>query len=872
MKRRSWVPGLFIAVGAIITTHDAAHAQQSATSSSPAVAAPSPAAAGSSPNAAGSSPAEAATPSPQAAATSSSPIPPPAQGQGDLEEVVINGIKRGDLIMPTTVTSNSVYGLDLDVMDVPRNTSVVSQAQLAALNIQNPGGFSYLTSSSYSDSSFGQPNIPRIRGQYADMFFNGMRDSFTLNGYGAPISFNDVDSIDIVKGPASVQAGPGAGVGGEIDITTKLPSLTRSFVDFSLEGDTFQKRIAAVDFGAPIAANTAARVSITSNDSGSFYDNMLFHQQAAYVALLSSLTSNYNVLFTFDYVDTKYRENDGINRVDQNLIDNNEYLTGAPPADTISGFLTPVYLSGATTVLDPRTIIDEPAGTGAQAEHLKAQLIQTISVSDDLTVVNNTFYDFLNRYNQIMAYYADTAKDSYSIENKTDVQTKFSIGSANDSIDGGITFRFTHVWDVQNYINEPVSVYDLSGVSESWVFPAALQGPSGAFLYSAAFGHEQWGSPGRNPYFPNDSVDQNLKDAAIFLENRLVLSPHWSVLAGLRGDVVQLDYSDPLGGFGLYNGWAQSASTAWYGLRNANISVVYSPTPRVSAYLTYNNAQYVLPTANDGAVATWGEDPSSQLQQDTTLEEAGLKFDLLNKALFISTAGFHQTRAIPIGVGLSNTVAHITGGEIELNFQPNPRFFATASYSYLHTVLFSPGSTSLPPGYPGYFYNFPAEPGLNIDGAGTLAVWQPNQSLLDPGVPQHLFNVLANYKHPSGFGVQGNIQVTGPIDTTQSGYLDIAATNAVAAADGLPTLVGPGGTVPLSVVGANGYYTSPQIPWQYTVNAAVFYNFAEHYLLKLSVYNLTNERNLLNDIPFYGNDFLTREPPRSFDLTFSAKF
>jgi outer membrane receptor protein involved in Fe transport len=807
----------------------------------------------------------------QASIDSATSATAPVASTADLDEVIVHGIRLRDLILPTTVTSNSVYGLDLGVMDVPRNTTVISQAQLAALNIQNPGGFSYLTSSSYSDSSFGQPNVPRIRGQYGDMFYNGMRDSFTLNGYGAPISFNSVDSIDIVKGPASVQAGPGAGVGGAIDIATKMPSFTKSSISFSLEGDTQQKRIASVDFGGPVTPTTAARVSITSNDSGSYYYDMFFHQQAIFAAGLTEFTSRYSILYTVDFVDTKYRENDGINRVNQNLIDNGAYLTGAPLPDTISGFLTPVPLSGATVQLNPRTIIDEPPGTGAHAQHIKAQIIQTFKASDNWTIVNNTFYDFLNRYNQIMAYYADTAKDSFTIENKTDVTTKFSMGAVNNYIDGGFTYRFAHVWDVQNYINEPVSVYDLSGNPLSWVFPAALQVPSGAFPYYAAFGHFQWGSPGRNPYFLNDSVDQNLQDAAIFLEHRMVFSPQWSVLYGLRGDLVQLNYSDPLGGPGLYNGLPQSASTAWYGLHNGNISVVYSPTPHVSTYLTYNNAQYVLPTANDGAVATWGEKPSSQLQQDTTLEEAGMKFDLLDKALFISSAIYHQTRAIPIGVGLTNTVAHIKGAEIELNFQPNPHFFATASYSYLHTIINTPSYPPSAPIEPGYFYNFPAEPGLNVDGAGTLAVYQPGQSLLDPGVPQHLFNVLVNYKHPSGFGAQTNIQVTGPIDTTQSGYLNLAATNAAAAADGLGTLVGPGGTVPLSVVGANGYYTSPRIPWQYTVNGAVFYNF-QHYLIKLSIYNLTNERNLLNDIPFYGNDFLTRVPPRSFDLSFSGKF
>jgi len=794
------------------------------------------------------------------------PSPPPQSAVGDLDEIVVNGIRRGDLILPTTVTSDSAYGLDLGVMDTPRNTTVISQAQLAALNIQNPGGFSYLTSSSYADASFGQPNVPRIRGQYGDMFFNGMRESFTLNGYGAPISFNSVDSIDIIKGPASVQAGPGAGIGGAIDITTKMPSLTKSSLLFTLEADTQQKRIASVDFGGPVLDNTGVRVSLTSNDSGSYYYDMFFHQQAAYVALLSQPTPDYSVRATIDFADTQYRENDGVNRVNQNLIDNGTYLTGAPAPGDVEGFGTVFTLPGTTTQLNPRTIIDEPPGTGAHAQHLRFQVIQTYKGFDSFTISNNTLYDYLNRYNQIEAYYADTAKNSYTIENKTDLTTKFSTGAASHSIDGGFTYRLAHVYDVQNFINEPVGVYDLSGNPNSWIFPAAEQLPPLAFFpaypYNAAFNHFQYGASGRTPGFVNGSVDSNLQDAAVFFEHRIKFSPQWSLLYGLRADFMQLKFSDPFGGPVLY-GLPQSESTGWYGLRNGNLSLVYSPIPQVSVYLTYNNAQYALPTANDGAIAAWGELPSQQLKLDTTLYEAGLKFDLLDKALFISTAIFDQTKSSPIGLGLSNSVFHIKGAEFELNFQPNPHFFGTASYSYLHTTLDNPGTAP--------FYNFPAYAGTFVDGAGVAAQFKPNQSFEDPGVPQHLFNLLANYKHESGFGVQGNIQVTGPFYVSQPGYLDIAATNANAAYDDFPQLLGPGGVIPTSVVSANGYFKPPQIPWQFTLNSAVFYNY-EHYTFKLSVYNLTSQHNLVNDIPFYGNDFLTRVPPRSFDFSFSAKF
>ena len=73
---------------------------------------------------------------------SAAPVSAVAASSGDLDEIVVNGIKRGELILPTQVTSTSAYGLDLGVMDTPRNNTLLSKAQLDALNIQNPGGFS----------------------------------------------------------------------------------------------------------------------------------------------------------------------------------------------------------------------------------------------------------------------------------------------------------------------------------------------------------------------------------------------------------------------------------------------------------------------------------------------------------------------------------------------------------------------------------------------------------------------------------------------------------------------------------------------------------------------------------------------------------
>ena len=139
-----------------------------------------------------------------------------------------------NLDVTSAIIPGSENGLDVKIypLDYP---GYPSKEQLQAVNIQDPRSFSYLTSSSYTDSAFGGPNVPRIRGQYADVFYNGMRSSFTSTGYGAPLSFNSIETINITKGPASVIAGPGPGVGGSADFITKRPEMS----EFAGEGEFF---------------------------------------------------------------------------------------------------------------------------------------------------------------------------------------------------------------------------------------------------------------------------------------------------------------------------------------------------------------------------------------------------------------------------------------------------------------------------------------------------------------------------------------------------------------------------------------------------------------------------------------------------------
>jgi len=827
----------------------------------------------------------------------------------DPNEIVVNGIRYRDTVLPTRLKSSSVYGLDLNVMDTPRNTTLLSTTQLETLNIEDPRAFSYLTASSYTDSAFGTPNIPRIRGQYADLFINGMRSSFTDNGYGVPPDFDSIENISITKGPASVIDGPGPGVGGEADLLTKRPSLTKFSYGGSVSIDSVDNRRINVDVGGPVIDDTlGVRISYSGEYSGSYFYDHYFDKNAIYLAVRWRPNDKYQADFNTEISDEQYTENVGVNRVNQGLINNEQYLQGVPtgelnsfafgyspgspgdvggstyqvgspgnPFSPVLPFLTVIQLTNSVP-LNTRITIDEAPLTSSRAFKYNAQLIQTYDFNSDLTLENNTFFDYQNSDNQEQYYYADSSNGSWTIESRTDLKGKFDLDFGglnikNQYVVGG-TVRFAHTNYISNYSAETPGAYDLTTNPSLWVTnPAYQMAYADAFYYTTAFGRQQLGTPGRDTVNGGNTGISDLIDGGLFFQDRMEFSDQLSILFGGRLDAVQDHTHDPLGGVICTYCFTYTASgdplpqnhtSGVFGLGDANVSVVYKLRPWVSSYVTLDATQSNNPNGGEGGINLYGSEPDSKLLRvDSYLYEAGLKFDLLNKKLFAGTAVFDQKRQVPTGPGGTATdQANIRGVEIELNYQPTRNLFGTASYSYIETTLNSPAG----------FYNYPAVagnqygpsnptlggatvPGNYIDGAGSYAVFAPGQKYNDPGIPQHVFNFLANYKFDSGLGFRYGVQVTGPIQTTTSGYLD-------------PT---KSLFVPQYVVDNNYYYKAPTIPWQYTMNAAVFYTYGK-YTLTASIYNLTDQINWQSAPTFYGNDFLVRDDPRTYELRLQAKF
>lgn len=805
----------------------------------------------------------------------------PSKDSTEVSEVVVNGIPYKETVLPTRLQSSSAYGLNLNVMDTPRNTTLLSKTQLDTLNVTDPRAFSYLTSSSYTDAAFGTPNIPRIRTQYADLFYNGMRDSLTQNGYGVPVNFDAIDNISITKGPASVIDGPGPGVGGEVDFLTKRPNMNRYTGKVEATFDSVGNRRWVADVSVPlIPGDLGVLLSYSGEFSDSYFTNHFFHKNAVYGALRWQPTDKYKLDFNTEVNVEQYTENVGINRANQALIDNGTYLTGQAAPGDIFGYGTLFDLTG-TTKLSPKVTIDETPGTVSRGWLYNAQLIQSYRINDNLTLENNTLFMFQNSDNQEAYYYADQSHGSYTIESRTTLtgDYTFHLGGAtvaNQVVVGG-TYRFAHINYISNFNNEAVSVWDLSGNPNSWRLDPSEQQYGNAVPFRSVFGATLYGVAGRDTVGAGNTGVSDLSDGGIFFQDRMEFSPQFSVLFGGRIDVIQDHTHDPLdcnpNGFtcmspdpvtGLSTVPADY-TTGSYGLGNANFSAVYKFTPQVSAYLTVDWAQGPPnPNGGEGGINVYDKAMEhAQMRNSSYLYEAGVKLNLLNNKLFMSGAVFDQKHSIPTGAGATSSQAADTYGiELEGNYQPTRNLFATASYSYIRTKLNTAPA----------FYDFPAQLGGNIDGGGNAAVFRPGQTFDDPDQPQHVFNFLANYKFPNGIGLRTALQVTGPISLTASGYLDIPATTANLQNDFFISDADIAHYLPSKSVNlATGYYKSPTIPWQYTWNLATFYEF-QNYRITFSVYNVTDQKNWQPSPGYYGNDFLVRSDPRTYEVRLEAKF
>ena len=780
-----------------------------------------------------------------------------APADGDIVELmpmVIEGIPLEETVVPTARPFNSVFGTERSIIETPRNVTIISREQLNAVAIRDVRDFSKLTSSSYTRSNFGAPTTPDIRSQIADTFNNGMRIGLSSNGNGLPVNFNSVESVNIVKGPATVVMGPSQYVGGYIDYITKRPYFDRFRGEVFGEVGMYDQYRWGFDVGAPLgdSKELAMRLSYSGEDSDSYYEDGFKKTQAIYGAIEWTPQSNYRLFFNNEFFWANYTENFGINRPTQALIDDGLYQTGinsnpapdfasypfgyvdasgnpisfgnigvpagaaAPQSDpqnsqwVTSGFPVVNRISlGDRVKLDRAKRLLRP-GDDSEGISYNAQVIQTLDASDILEVGNNTFFRYVRRDTESSYYYSEIIDPSWSLENRTE----FRFDLERHRLNTGVAFRYQHVRAFNDFFFEPANVWDLTqdrtyiNVRNSVNFP-------NPFTSIPVPGWE-------NRYFTPDNGDSGTSQAfsvAPFLQEDWRITDQLSLLAGGRVDVMAVDYDLQWEApFGL--GPQRLSDSTVVGLPSANGSVIYKWTPDLSTYATYNYGQNPAGAVGNGGGITTGGNPSFPIASLTTeaiLYEAGSKWTLFGNRLFLNLAFFQQER-VQLQQDRSSVNFTTRGVEFEVNYQPDRNFWVTAGYSFTDATV----------NRPEFYVNNTDLPGYGNPGQYGGEGWWERQ-----GVPDHLFNLLANYRFDFGLGFTAGLVTTSEVNNNPQG-----------------TIV---------------------IPWQYTLDLGVYYQ-AKRWEARVNFLNVTDEDNWSAPNAVYGNESIYAELPFRVEGRLTFKF
>jgi outer membrane receptor protein involved in Fe transport len=793
-------------------------------------------------------------------------------------------------VLPNDHPFNSVYGYETSILDTPRNVTVISSTQLEAVSLKDVRDFSKLTSSSYTSSNFGAPTTPSLRGQTADTLLNGMRKGLSNNGNGMPFNTNSIESVNILKGPPSVMVGASQYVGGYVDLMTKRPTGDNSGrLDLTVDSEGMLK--AQIDQNYILSDNLNFRVSMTGEDSSDYYWDDYKRQTAAFYAALDwRPNDDYQLELISEYFNANFTENWGINRPTDDLIDTLNYVTGI---GTANGFLDAVTTTGTTQIDREARLHGE--GDDSNGDYFTLQAIQVFTANPDVTIVNNSLFQYRDRDTYSSYAYNERLKDNIRFENRTEFRSSFELFGLEHKLNLGLSLSYQDVWAINNYYSEPANAWDLANqsydsisVSDSNVFlnPTVSNFLDAVPVYSEdARGQLTYlpGSTSSSYFFPNigadynngtdnntpdgqpdgifvlgnqDSNDSQITSLGIFLQDQITLNNRLGLLIGGRLDYVHVESKDPLFDdlmryMSQYyseaeltaSGVQQAEDTHDDLIPNFNIGLIYKLADSQRLYVNYNYSESIPVDLGGGiALPEEGELNSDAFDAASQLFEVGYKGTFYQDTLYTSINLFQQYRVEPQSLG-SDQEVEVWGIETELHYQPTERFYLIFAYSYMESITRNGINAALTP-----ISKIDANGGTYL--YDTFASFEAYDADT-PGVPKHILNGLVSYAFTEAFSMSLGFLITSPMNLAY----EVPASYRIDDQQNI----------------APGNLESAKIPWQYSIDLGARYE-TERWAIALYLLNATDEANWGTATGLYGNDSIFAELPRRLEMTLSLKW
>jgi iron complex outermembrane receptor protein len=235
-------------------------------------------------------------------------------------------------VLPT----QSLFGFDQKLEEIPRSISTADQETLLRYNVKTVNDIVTVASGTYTGSYFGIPGSVFLRGDIGDNFFRGFRRVENRGNYATPV--DATDHIEIVKGPPSPIYGGGR-IGGFLNFIPKTARsesakwLEKATGKVTLTYGSYDEKRGSAELGVPFKLGThrsGLYAFFEAEDSHSFYNGVANRYKLGQIAFDTELSSKWRLSYGFQGFHGEGTQNLGWNRVTQDLIDHQMYLSGQP--------------------------------------------------------------------------------------------------------------------------------------------------------------------------------------------------------------------------------------------------------------------------------------------------------------------------------------------------------------------------------------------------------------------------------------------------------------------------------------------------------------------------------------------------------------
>jgi iron complex outermembrane receptor protein len=604
--------------------------------------------------------------------------------------------------------STTVFGLAKPLLDTPRSASFVSDTTLRRFGIETIDGLTAVSPGTYTASFYGVPGSLNIRGTLAENYFRGFKRIENRGTYSTPIG--GAAQIEIVRGPPTPLYGAGK-VGGLLNFIPKSARdegrfLTEPKGEITATVGAYDKKNLTGQVALPVSLG-AAEGGIYAygevDDSRSFYRGLHPKRQLAEVSADFDLGSGWSTAFGgMLYHSTGDVQTPGWNRLTQDLIDHQTYITGRDTTlvDTDgNGRLTPgevgfypygsaLYLAyGAIPSSDANHTLDVGVGT----TKLSPRTVYISAADFSKTRTNTLYFDLARRLDddsvlKLQLFYDD-------LENKRFVSYGYPAWFDSSVWEARVSYVFDRdLGAVRTQTLVGASYREFSGRRRESFNSGMIAldrrdisyGATATDIIDSPFSTEPAGVQGLEWESDNKST---WRQTGLFFTSDVKLGQRLTLTLGGRYDGYDVASNDT--GFLSFTVPGRQADGRGKGTYSA--SLTYQTPFGLTPYVSYAKAS-ALEVSQAGDIAPGLVADGSWLS-DSDLAEAGVKFQLLRGTLVGSLAGYRQNRTQLSGLTQAVQGARAKGVELEVRWLASERLSFTFAGNAQHTTVKGPDTS-----------------------------------------------------------------------------------------------------------------------------------------------------------------------------------